>query len=101
LEKKRVELLVVPYSNEMARSGEGIPRDVEPAGSGQELVGIRTGAKEVDKALELARVFGADVGGLACEVLRATDSTDKGVDAGVAEAGVDEDGANHLAGGFQ
>ena len=85
----------------MARRSKGIPGDVEPAGAGQELVGQVVGLEEVDEALELARVLGTNVGGLAREVLRVTDSTHEGVDARVAEAGVDEDGTDHLAGGFQ
>ena len=70
----------------MSWGAEGIPRDVEPAGGGKELVGIGAGAKEGDEALELLRVFGADIGGLTKEVLRVLDATDKGVDTGVAEA---------------
>ncbi len=40
----------------MARLAEGIPRDVEPAGGGKELVGIFTGLEEGDEALELGGV---------------------------------------------
>ena len=43
---------------------EGIPRDVEPTIAGEELVGQDVGLEEGDKALELARVLGADVGSL-------------------------------------
>lgn len=85
----------------MSGLAEEIPRDVEPAVASQELIGIGAGAKEVDKALELLRVFGADVSSLALLVLRALDTTNEAVDAGVAEAGVDEDGADKLAGGLQ
>ena len=74
---------------------------MEPTGGGEQLVGIGAGAEIVDKALELARVLGADVGGLAKEVLRILDATDEGVDARVAVAGGDEDGADQLAGGLQ
>ena len=74
---------------------------MEPAGGGQELVGVFTGAKEVNKALKLLRVTRANVGSLAKEVLRALDATDQGVDARVAVAGIDDDGTDHLAGGFQ
>jgi len=80
---------------------EGIPRDVEPAVACQKLVGIRTGAKEVHQFRELPRVFGSNVRGLPHEVLRVLDTTHQSVDAGVAEAGVDEDGTDHLAGGLQ
>ncbi len=51
--------------------------------------------------MELLRVTGADVGGLAKEVLRILDTTDEGVDARVAEAGGDDDGTDQLAGGLQ
>ena len=85
----------------MSWRGEGIPRDVEPAVASQELVGVLTGAKKVHEALELAGVLGANVGSLAKEVLRVANATDQGVDARVAEARIDDDRANHLAGGLQ
>jgi hypothetical protein len=85
----------------MSGLAEEIPRDVEPAVASQELVGIGAGAKEVDKALELLLVFGADVGGLTKEVLRILDATDEGIDAGRTEAGVDEDWTDHLSSGLQ
>ena len=74
---------------------------MEPAGTGQELVGVFTSAEEVDQALELLRVLGADVGGLSQQVLGVFDATNESVGARVAEAGVDDDGTDHLAGGFQ
>ncbi len=80
----------------MSWGAEGIPRDVEPAGGGKELVGIFTGLEEGDEALELARVLGADIDGLSKKVLGIGDATDEGVDARVAEARVDEDWTNHL-----
>ena len=70
----------------MSWGAEGIPRDVEPAVAGEELVGIFTGLEEGDEALELLGVARADVGGLTDEVLGVGDATDKGVDTGVAEA---------------
>ena len=85
----------------MSWGAEGSPGDVKPAGGGQELVGVFTGAEEVNEALELLGVFGADVGSLAKEVLGIGDATDKGVDARVAVARIDDDRANHLAGGLQ
>jgi hypothetical protein len=81
----------------MSGLAEEIPRDVEPAVASQELVGIGAGAKEVDEALELLRVFGADVGGLTKEVLRILDATDEGIDVRRAETRVDEDRTNHLS----
>ena len=47
---------VVPNSDVVARRAKGCPGDVEPAGAGQQLVGIRAGAEEIHQALELARV---------------------------------------------
>ena len=85
----------------MAGLGEGIPGDVEPAGAGEELVGQGVGLEEVDKALELARILGTDVGSLAEQMLGVLDTTDQGVDARVSEAGVDDDGTGHLSGRFQ
>ena len=74
---------------------------MEPAGAGQELVGVFTSAEEVDQALELSRVLGSDVGGLSQQVLGVLDTTNESVDARVAEAGVDDDGTDHLSGRFQ
>ena len=48
----------------MSWGAEGIPRDVEPAGGGKELVGIFTGLEEGDEALELGGILGADIGSL-------------------------------------
>ena len=74
---------------------------MEPVGGGKELVGIFTSLEESDEALELGGVFGADVGSLTEEMLRVLDATDQGVDARVAVARIDDDGADHLAGGLQ
>ena len=49
-------LLVIPNPDIMSRCGKGIPRDVEPAGAGQELVGQIVSLEEIDQALELSRV---------------------------------------------
>ena len=94
--------LVVPDADLVAGLGEGTPRDVEPAAAGgQQLVGLRMGAQEVDEALELLRVAGTDVGSLAQQVLRVRDAAHMAVDVLVAEARVDDDGAYHLSGRFQ
>ena len=74
---------------------------MEPAGAGQELVGVFTSAEEVDQALELSRVLGADVGSLSQQVLGVLDATYQSVGARVAEAGVDDDGTDHLSGRLQ
>ena len=94
-------LFVIPDSDEVAGEGEGIPGNVEPAGAGEQLVGQIVSLEEVHEALELAGVLGADVGSLAKEMLRVANATDQGVDARVAVARIDDDGANHLAGGLQ
>ena len=94
-------LFIVPEADEVAGGGEGRPGDVEPAGASQQLVGVRAGAEDVDQALELSRVFGADVGSLAQYVLRVLDASDESVNARVAEAAIDDDGANNAAGRLQ
>ena len=94
-------LFIVPEADEVAGGGEGRPGDVEPAGASQQLVGVRAGAEEVDQALELSRVFGADVGSLAQYVLGVLDAADESVNARVAEAAIDDDGANNAAGRLQ
>jgi len=96
-----VPLFIMPNSNVMPGRIKRIPRDVKPAVSCQELVGVFTGAEAVDKPLELARVLGTDVGSLAELVLGVTDTTNESVDTRVAEAGVDDNGPDLAAGGFQ
>ena len=85
----------------MSWLGEGFPRYVEPAGASQQLVGVRAGAEDVDQALELSGVFGADVGSLAQYVLGVLDASDESVNARVAIAAIDDDGANNAAGRLQ
>ena len=53
----------------MSWNSKRCPGDVEPGGGGEELVGVGVGAEEVNQKVELRGVFGADVGGLADEVL--------------------------------
>ena len=77
----------------MAGRGEGVPGDVKPGGAGEELVGEVVVAEEVDKALELSRIFGTDVGGLAEKVLGVTDTADLAINSLVTEARIDDDGA--------
>ena len=94
-------LLIVSNPDKVARRSEGCPRDVEPAIAGQQLVGIGAGAEKVHQALELLRVFGADVGSLTQQVLGVLDTTNQGIDARVAEARVDDDGTDLAACRFQ
>ena len=75
---------------------------MEPARAGQELVGQGVAFQEVDQMLELFGVLGADVGSAALQVLGVADTTNLSVNATVAEAAVDDDGAaDSLAGGLQ
>ena len=74
---------------------------MEPTCGGQQLVGQFVRLEKAHKIKELRGVLGANVGSLALQMLRVANATDQGVDARVAEAGVDDDGANHLAGGLQ
>lgn len=94
-------LFVIPNPDIMSWCCKRSPRDVEPTCGGQQLVSQIVSLEEVHEALELAGVLGADVGGLALQMLRVANATNEGVDTGVAVAGVDDDRANHLAGGLQ
>ena len=85
----------------MAGWGEGVPGDVEPAAAGEELVGELPGLEEIDQALELGRVFGTDVGGLAEEVLGVADTADLAVHGVTTESGIDDDGADDDPGRLQ
>ena len=93
--------LVVPDADVMPRDAEGVPRYVEPAIAGEELVGVRRGLEEIYQALELLRIARANIGSLAEEVLRVTDTTHEGIDARVAEAGVNKDGTGYFSGRLQ
>ena len=70
----------------MAGLGEGVPGEVKPGGAGEKLVGEGVGLEEVDEALELSRIFRADVGGLTDEVLRVAHTANQTVNPTVAEA---------------
>ena len=74
---------------------------MEPAVACQQLVSQIVSLEEVHEVLELGGILGADIDGLTKEVLRVFDTADKGIDAGRAETGVDEDGAYHLSSGLQ
>ena len=83
---------VIPNAYIVPWETEGVPRDVEPAGTRKELVGMFTTPEEVDEALKQGWIFGANVGSLAQKVLGIPDATDLLVDLRVAEARVDDDG---------
>ena len=100
-EKNKLWLLVIPYSDKVAGLGEGCPRDVEPAGAGEELVGEGVMAQEVDEALKLSGILGTDIGGLTEEVLRVLHTAHQRVDVGIAIAGVDDDGTDCRTSGFE
>lgn len=94
-------LFVIPDTNIVSWNSKGCPGDVEPAIAGEELVGVGVGAEEGYEALELRGVLGADVSGLARQVLGTIDTADQTIDAGVAETGIDDDGTDDAAGGLQ
>lgn len=93
--------LIVPDADVMPRDAEGVPRDVEPAIAGEELVGVGVCLQEIYQALELSRVARANVGSLALQVLRVADTTHEGIDTRVAEAGVNKDGTGYFSGRLQ
>ena len=78
----------------MAGWGKGIPRNVEPAVAGQELVGVGRGAEKFHKLSELLWVSRTDIGCLTDEVLGVVDATHQTVYPSVSESGVDHDGAD-------
>ena len=92
---------VITNLDEVARLGERTPTDMEPTIAREELVGVGVCLQEVDQALELSRVARADVGSLAEEVLRVSDTTHEGIDTRVAEAGVNKDGTGYFSGRLQ
>ena len=85
----------------MAGLGEGVPGDVEPGGAGEELVGEGVGFEEVDEALELDRIFRADVGGLAEKVLGIANAPYPAIDGLATEARINDDGSYFEAGWLQ
>jgi hypothetical protein len=85
----------------MAGGGKGIPGDVEPAVAGEELIGELTGFEEIDQTLELCWVLGADVGGLAKEMLGVVDTADFAVYRFATETGIDYDRADDETGRLQ
>ena len=94
-------LLVITNADVVAGRAEGIPGNVEPAIASEQLVGMFTDLQEFNEMRELRRIARPDVCGLAEEVLGVLDTTNQSVDARVAEARIDDDGTDHLSGGFQ
>ena len=85
----------------MTGLGEGVPGDVEPGGTGEELVGEGVGLEEVDEALELGGIFGADVGGLTKKVLGILDTPYLAIDGLITKARINDDRAHNLTGRLQ
>ena len=96
-----VSLFVIPDADVVTRLSEGVPRDVEPAVAGQELVGEFVGLEEADKALELGRILGTDIGGLAKGVLGIANAPYSTIDSLVSKARINNDGAYFEAGWLQ
>ena len=67
----------------MSWLSKGIPGDMEPAATGQELVGIFPRFEEIHQVLKLIRIFRADVGSLTKKVLGVFDTTHQTVDVGI------------------
>ena len=67
---------------------------MEPGGCRKELVGEVVGLEEINKALELSRILGADIGGLTDEVLRVLYPAHLAIDGLVTEARIDDDGSD-------
>ena len=102
LSPRQTHLLVIPYSDIMARDAEGLPGNVEPAVAGQELVGKLVSFQKIDQAFELGGILRTDVGSTALKVLRVFDPTYAAVHVGITKAGVNDDGtADSLAGGLK
>ena len=85
----------------VARHAEGLPREMEPAAAGEQLVGEGVAAQQGHQTLKLTRILGTQVGGLAQQVLAALDAPHLLVDLGCAESRVDDDGSHLLAHRFQ
>ena len=78
-------LFIVPDADVMAGCGVGVPGDVKPGGAREKLVGEGVGLEEVDQALELSRIFGADVSSLTDEMLGVAHTTDFAIDGLITE----------------
>lgn len=64
---------------------------MEPAGAGEELIGILAFLEEVHQSQESRRIFGTNIGCLANEVLRACDAANLAIHGFAAKAGIDDD----------
>ena len=85
---------VITDADIVAGRGEGIPGNVQPARTRQQLVGVLPRSEEVHERLELRRVFRPDVGSLAKQVLRVLHTTHLAVHIFITETRIDDDGAN-------
>ena len=85
---------VITDADIVAGRGEGIPGNVQPARTRQQLVGVLPRFEEVHERLELRWVFRSDVGSLAKQVLRVLHTAHPAVHIFVTETRIDDDGAN-------
>ena len=92
---------VIPDANIMSGRAEGIPGYVQPALTRQQLVGMFAILEKFDEALELDRIFRADVSSLTYQMLGVTDTAHQMVHGLTTEPGVDDDGADGLSGWLQ
>ena len=95
-----LSLFVVADADVAAGRGERIPGNMEPVGAREELVGEGVGLEEVDQALELSRIFGADVSSLTNQVLGVAHTADFAIDGLITEPRVDNNWPNDGSCGF-
>ena len=74
---------------------------MEPAGAGEELVGMLPILEEIHERRELSGIFRSDVGSLTDEVLRFLDPTNLAINCLASKSGVDDDRACDESRGLQ
>ena len=94
-------LHIVSYPDLVAGRAEGVPGDVQPARTCEQLVGIFPRLEEVREALELPGVEWSDVGSLADEVLGVFYASHLAVHDLTTETGVDDDRPHKKSGRLQ
>ena len=92
---------VVVDADVVAGNGEGVPGDVEPTITREQLVCIITFLQELHQSVELLRVFRANIGSLPEQVLRVLHSPNLTIDIGIAKTRIDDDRPRHEASRFQ
>ena len=83
-------LLIISDSDKVAGWGDWVPGNVEPAGAGEELVGVLPFLEEIHELRELSRVLGIDVGSLTDEVLRFSNTANLTINCLASKSGIDD-----------